>query len=59
MRNLGQTAKQASGKIEAVIAGAVLVVVIVLFAKYYDKSPAAPGKTGPTVKSAAKPGMEN
>ncbi len=48
MSSLGQSMKVASGKIEAVIAGAILIAVTVLFAKYYDRgSPAAERTSSP------------
>lgn len=34
-------AERLSGKFEAIIAATILVVVVVLFAKYYEAAPAA------------------
>lgn len=56
MRTLGQTAKLATGKIEAVVAGTILVVVIVLFAKYYERPTGSSSTNG--VKPSATKGIE-
>ncbi len=48
-------AEKISGKLEAIVAGAILVVVLVLFAKYYEPTkgtePTANGKPAATDKS--------
>ncbi len=53
MSTLGQSVKLATGKIEAVVAGLILVAVTVLFAKYYDRGATAPAR------NAAKPAVTN
>jgi hypothetical protein len=44
--------KVATGRVEALIAGAILVAVVVIFAKYYDRG-APPTNEKPAVKSTS------
>lgn len=45
---LGETARVAGGKVEALIAAAVLVAVLALFVKYYDRAPASEASGSPS-----------
>lgn len=48
--------KVATGKVEALIAGAILVAVVVIFAKYYDRGSATPPVEKPPAKSTSTTG---